>query len=182
MKEVTSQLLSLASMVLIPFIPNDTLRYIMIVFAPLSFAGHLAYHNTPDRRVARLDVCVKELNALFDTAAKECARDPRFMYEGGLKLAETNYAMSTLRSRAISIQYIPWKIYPYHLRAIMSSIEECRRKMEELQTLILLALEFARQQKYREDIEQRISALESVFPAESRERRRDKSSSKYLRA
>ncbi|KAF7342079.1 hypothetical protein MVEN_01795200 [Mycena venus] len=173
MKEITSQLLSLASMVIIPFIPNAILRYIMIILAPLSFAGYLVYHNTPDRRVARLDGCVKELNALFDTAAKECCRDPRFIHEGGLRLAEINYAVSTLRSRAISIQYTSWKRYLCHLRAIMSSIEGCRREIEEFRTSISLALEFARQQKYREDIGQMMSILESVFPVgkESRERR-----------
>jgi hypothetical protein len=88
MKEITSQVLSLVSVVVIPFIPNDSLRSVILVLTPLFFAAYLAYHNTPNRQVARLDASIKDINALFETAVNECGRDPRFVYEAGLKLTE----------------------------------------------------------------------------------------------
>jgi hypothetical protein len=73
-----------------------------------------------------------------------------------------------------------WKGYAYRLRAIVTSIEECRRELEELRSSILvsyklegdpeltsqiqLALECARQQRYREDIDRRTVTLDSAFP------------------
>ncbi|KAJ7905118.1 hypothetical protein B0H13DRAFT_2334203 [Mycena leptocephala] len=163
MKEITSQILSLVSVVVIPFIPNDSLRSVALVLAPLFFAAYLAYHNTPNRQVARLDASMKDINALFEMTVHECGRDPRFVYEAGLKLTEINYAVSALRTRSISMKYISWKMYPYHLKGIASSIERCRREMEELRSSILLALEYARQQKYRADIDRRMAILASTF-------------------
>ncbi|KAJ6588548.1 hypothetical protein B0H19DRAFT_1367136 [Mycena capillaripes] len=163
MEQTTSQVLSLIYMVLIPFIPNDSLRYVMLVLAPFSFVVYLVYHNTPSRQVARLDASVKEINALVETAMKECKRDPRFVYETELKLIETKYNVSTLRTRAIGMKYISWNVYPYHLKGIASSIEQCRREMEDSHSSILLALELARQQKYREEIGQKMATLASNF-------------------
>ncbi|KAJ7326235.1 hypothetical protein DFH08DRAFT_968151 [Mycena albidolilacea] len=165
MKEhLASQVLSLLSLILIPFIPNSTLQYITVVLASVSLVAYLVYHNTPTRQVNRLDGAAKEINTLFEAVTVECVADPRFMYEAGLKLTETNYAISTLRSRTLSMKPMSWKRYAYHLRAIASSIEECRRELEELRSSILLALECARQQRYQEDIHRRTATLDSAFP------------------
>ncbi|KAJ7793469.1 hypothetical protein B0H14DRAFT_2926650, partial [Mycena olivaceomarginata] len=138
MKEhLASQVLSLLSLIFIPFIPDSTLRYIAVVLASVSLVAYLVYHNTPTRQVDRLDAAAKEVNALFEAATAECVADPRFVYETGLKLTETNYTISTLRSRTLSMRPMSWKGCAYRLRAIASSIEECRRKLEELQSSIL---------------------------------------------
>jgi hypothetical protein len=78
------------------------------------------------------------------------------------------------------MQYMSWKGYAYRLRAVASSIEECRRELEELRSSVLasyklegdleltsqiqLALECARQQRYQEDIDRRTATLDSAFP------------------
>ncbi|KAJ7026536.1 hypothetical protein C8F04DRAFT_1124903 [Mycena alexandri] len=93
----------------------------------------------------------------------ECARDPHFLCETGLKLTETNYTLSTLRARTIGMKYIPWKAYPYQLITIGWALYDCRRDMEDLRSSILLALEFSRQQIFREDIEHRLGTLASAF-------------------
>ncbi|KAJ7326237.1 hypothetical protein DFH08DRAFT_335255 [Mycena albidolilacea] len=87
-EQLTTQVLSLLSLVLIPFIPSSTLQYIAVVLTSISLAVYLAYHNTPTRQVGRLDAATKEVNTLFEVATRECAADPRFVYEAGLKLAE----------------------------------------------------------------------------------------------
>ncbi|KAJ7326231.1 hypothetical protein DFH08DRAFT_1084832 [Mycena albidolilacea] len=165
MKEhLASQVLSLLSLILIPFIPDSTLRYIAVVLASVSLVAYLVYHNTPTCQVDRLDAAAKEVNALFEAATAECVADPQFVYEAGLKLTELNYAVSTLRSRTLSTRSMSWKGYAYRLRVIASSIEQCRRELEELRSSILLALECARQQRYQEDIHRRTATLDSAFP------------------
>ncbi|KAJ7846093.1 hypothetical protein B0H14DRAFT_2773425, partial [Mycena olivaceomarginata] len=84
MKEhLASQVLSLLSLILIPFIPNSTLRYIAVVLASVSLVAYLVYHNTPTRQVGRLDAAAKEVNTLFEAATGECIADPRFVHEAG---------------------------------------------------------------------------------------------------
>ncbi|KAJ7757127.1 hypothetical protein B0H16DRAFT_1721584 [Mycena metata] len=151
-------------MVLIPFIPNDVLRCVMLALVPLLFVVRLVHDNTPHNWVERLDASMEDITRLFSKAAEECARDPRFVCETGLKLTEINYALSTLRARTISTKDIPWKIYTYHLIAIGWGINGCRRDMENLRSSILLALKRARQQSLREDIEHRKATLAIAFP------------------
>ncbi|KAJ6481822.1 hypothetical protein C8R45DRAFT_1215634 [Mycena sanguinolenta] len=167
MKDNTSQLISLLCIAIIPFIPNNILRLFTLIFTVLTLAAYLVYDNTPSRQVTRLDASANEINALFDTAASECTRDPRFMHQAGLKLSEINYTVSTLRSRAMSMEHTPWRAYLYHLVATVSSIKECRRDIEELRSSVLFALERARQQRYREDIDRQKATLASAFPAGS---------------
>jgi hypothetical protein len=89
MKEhLASQVLSLLSLILVPFIPNSTLQYIALVLVFISLAAYLVYQNTPTRQVDRLDAAAKEVNALFEAVTVECVADPRFVYEAGLKLTE----------------------------------------------------------------------------------------------
>ncbi|KAJ7792238.1 hypothetical protein B0H14DRAFT_3890067, partial [Mycena olivaceomarginata] len=175
-EQLTSQILSLLSLVLIPFIPSSTLQYIAVVLTSISLAVYLAYYNTPTRQVGRLDAAAKEVNALFEVATGECVADPRFVYKAGLRLSEMNYTVSTLRLRTIGMKYMSWKGYAHHLRAIASPIEECRRELEELRSSVLLALECARQQRYREDIDRRTVTLDNAFPGESSQQRRYRTS------
>ncbi|KAJ7789942.1 hypothetical protein B0H14DRAFT_3891502 [Mycena olivaceomarginata] len=155
-EQLTSQVLSLLSLILIPFIPNSTLRYLAVVLASVSLVAYLSTTTSP--------------------RANECVADPRFVYEAGLKLTELNYAVSTLRSRTLSMRSMSWRDYAYRLRAIASSIEECRRELEELRSSVLLALECARQQRYREDIDCRTATLDSAFSGESSQQRRYRTS------
>ncbi|KAJ7120972.1 hypothetical protein C8R44DRAFT_787104 [Mycena epipterygia] len=159
-----SQILSFVSVVLIPFIPNNTLRYIALVIGPFCCFAYLVYHSTPSAQLAGLDTAIKELDKLLSTAVNECAWNPRFIYEAGLKLTETKLAVSGLRTRSISMKFITWKTYPYHLRHLVCSIAECRRDIKDLRASISLALELVRQQKFQEDINQRKATLESTFP------------------
>ncbi|KAJ7031551.1 hypothetical protein C8F04DRAFT_1262662 [Mycena alexandri] len=164
MKDITSQILYFASVVLIPFIPNDILRSIMFALVPLVFTACLVHHNTPHRWVERLDASMKEVNDHWKKAIEDCARDPRFIHETNLKLSEIKYALSTLRTRTISMQFIPWRIYPYYIITIGWAINRCRRDMERVRSSILLALERGRQQVFQQDIDQKKATLVSAFP------------------
>ncbi|KAJ7792265.1 hypothetical protein B0H14DRAFT_3890084 [Mycena olivaceomarginata] len=146
-EQLTSQVFSLLSLILIPFIPNSTLRYIAVVLASISLVAYLVYHNTPTRQVDRLDAAAKEVNTLFETGLKLTEYDPHI---GTGALAD--YIQAELRGvdpafTTLSMRPMSWKGYAYRLRAITSSIEEWRRELEELRSSILLALECARQQR-----------------------------------
>ncbi|KAJ7165057.1 hypothetical protein C8R46DRAFT_1220196 [Mycena filopes] len=165
MKGLTSQVLSLASMILIPFIPNDILRDIMLVLAPLFLTAHLVHQNTPLRWVETLEVSAADMNSLWGMAEDECSRDPLFVYKTGLKLTEIGLALSTLRTRTFDMKRTPWTECPYQIITITRAINECRRDMDDLRSSILLALEISRQETFREDISRRRATLASAFPA-----------------
>ncbi|KAJ7701843.1 hypothetical protein B0H17DRAFT_1128066 [Mycena rosella] len=167
MKDILSQVLSLVSVVLIPFIPNNTMRYIALVIVSVVSATYLVRQNSPTCLVARLVASIKEMDALLETAVNECTRDPRFIFEVGLKLAELKYAASNLHTRALSTKYVAWKEYAYHLGSLALSIIECRREMINLRASITLALEFARQQKLEEEINHRTATLVVNFSGDS---------------
>ncbi|KAJ7461665.1 hypothetical protein FB451DRAFT_1268781, partial [Mycena latifolia] len=168
MQTVTSQHLLLISTVLIPFIPDNTMRYIALVFASLSFAAYLVLHNAPTCQVARLDSSVKNTDELFRTAVDECAADPRFILEAGLKLTEAKYAVSNLHTKAISTKHLTWKTYPHHFVHLALSIDKCHREIGDLGSSILLELELTRQQKFKEDINHRLAVLVRTFPPDAR--------------
>ncbi|KAJ6591219.1 hypothetical protein DFH09DRAFT_1358574 [Mycena vulgaris] len=163
MRDTISPILSLCSMVLIPFIPNNIMRYVALVLALLFSAVYLVFHSCPTSQVVRLDAFIKEIDVLFNIAVNECTRDPQFIYEAGLKLVELKYAVSSLRTGIISTKYIPWKKYLHHLVRLASSITECWREMNDLRVAVTLALEFARRQKFEDDIKHRTATIVRNF-------------------
>jgi hypothetical protein len=88
MKDILSKVLSLASVVFIPFIPDNTTRYVALVIVSFSAASYLVSHNSPSNQIARLDASMQDIAALLNMAAQECTGDPRFTFEAGLKLEE----------------------------------------------------------------------------------------------
>jgi hypothetical protein len=87
MNEITSQVLSMGLVTLTAFIPNDTLLYIGLVVASLAISAYLVHHSTPCAQLKKLEAYLKGTEALFGVVMKECASDPRFIAEEGLRLA-----------------------------------------------------------------------------------------------
>ncbi|KAJ6588524.1 hypothetical protein B0H19DRAFT_1099823 [Mycena capillaripes] len=87
MNTILSQLLSLAPVALIPFIPNDALRYITLGVTFVAFAAYFLRQNTLSSRVDRVEASLWDLEELFTMALEECGREPYLLAEAGLKLA-----------------------------------------------------------------------------------------------
>ncbi|KAJ7767367.1 hypothetical protein B0H14DRAFT_3165170 [Mycena olivaceomarginata] len=121
MNNFLSQLLSFAPVTVVPFIPNDALRYITLGVTLVVFVAYLLRRNTLGSRVGKLEDSMREMEDLFSTAADECDRDPYFLAETGLKLA-------TLLSR----KSVPWKKYLPYLREITRCIRDCQQELKEL--------------------------------------------------
>ncbi|KAJ6618710.1 hypothetical protein B0H10DRAFT_2433785 [Mycena sp. CBHHK59/15] len=165
MNDFLSQLLSLGPVTLIPFIPNDALRYTTFGLTSLSLTVYVVHCNTPGSQVGSIEATLEEIEELFLAATTECTRDPRFIAEAGLKLATARYAVSVLRGGTMAAQDVTWKKYLHHLKSLMLGIKECRREMRELRLSLLRALESARQQKYMEDISHRRMVIDRAFQA-----------------
>ncbi|KAJ7290978.1 hypothetical protein C8J57DRAFT_1586249 [Mycena rebaudengoi] len=163
MDNLRSQLLSFALIALTAFIPTESLRYIVLASTLLSLGGYAVFTNNLSSQSARCETVMQEIEALFITLTKECARDLRFITEVGLQLTLAKQSMSELRMRMLLASEITWRAYPLHLRIVLLSITECRRNLGELRSSMQVALEHARQQAYVEDINQRRRTLEVVF-------------------
>jgi hypothetical protein len=85
---VPSQLLSSVLIALTTFISNDSLRYFALGSMLLSLVGYTVFVNNLSSQAARCETIMQEieLEALFITITKECARDLRFIAEVGLQL------------------------------------------------------------------------------------------------
>ncbi|KAJ7290950.1 hypothetical protein C8J57DRAFT_1704687 [Mycena rebaudengoi] len=165
MDNLHSQLLSFALIAFTTFIPNDSLRYVVLGSTLLSLVGYAVFDNNPSSQAARCEIIMQEIEALFITVTKECARDLRFIMEVGLQLTLAKRSLSELHMRMLLTSEITWRAYPFHLRIVLLSITECQRNFEELRSSMQVALERARQQAYIEDINQRRRAL-AVFGGE----------------
>jgi hypothetical protein len=86
MDNLPSQLLSFVLIALTTFIPNDSLRYIVLASTLLSLGGYAGFANNLSSQAARCETIMQEIEALFITVTKECARDLRFITEVGLQL------------------------------------------------------------------------------------------------
>ncbi|KAJ7290945.1 hypothetical protein C8J57DRAFT_1491473 [Mycena rebaudengoi] len=159
MDNLLSQLLSFALIALTTFIPNDSLRYIALGSTLLSLVGYTVFANNLSSQAARCETVMQEIEALFITVTKECARDLRFITEVGLQLTLAKQLLSELRMRMLLTSEITWRAYPLHLRIVLLSITECRRNFEELRSSMQVALERVRQQAHMEDINRRRRAL-----------------------
>ncbi|KAJ7194893.1 hypothetical protein C8J57DRAFT_1586152 [Mycena rebaudengoi] len=159
MDSLPSQLLSFMLISVTTFIPNDSLRYFALASTLLSLGGYAVFANNLSSQAARCETVMQEIEALFITITKECARDLCFITEVGLQLSLAKQSLSELRMRILLTSEITWMAYPLHLRIILLSITECRRNFEELRSSMQVALERARQQVYIEDINHRRRAL-----------------------
>ncbi|KAJ7290984.1 hypothetical protein C8J57DRAFT_1586265 [Mycena rebaudengoi] len=166
MDNLPSQLLSFALIALTTFIPNDSLRYIALASTLLSLVGYAVFANNLSSQAARCETAMQEIEALFITVTKECARNLHFITEVGLQLTLAKQSLSELRMRMLLTSEITWRAYPLHLRIVLLSIAECRRIFEELRSSMQVALERARQQAYIKDINRRRRALVAFGGAE----------------
>ncbi|KAJ7628681.1 hypothetical protein FB45DRAFT_1079875 [Roridomyces roridus] len=155
--------LPLVSAAIIPFIPNNILRYAALAIAILAFGGNLAYSAAPGYQVAALEKAVKSVEEIFDIAADECVGNPRFIYEAGLKLVGIKRALSILRIRTIDARTLPWIKYLQQLRNLSSSITQCRREAEDFQSSVQLEIELTRQQRYEDDMRLKKATLDRMF-------------------
>ncbi|KAF7342069.1 hypothetical protein MVEN_01794200 [Mycena venus] len=169
MPDLLVQLLPLALTPLAALVPNGIQRCVILAFAALYFGGFVVLPNLPSVRFKKLEQFIDETVKIHATAIRELDKNPRFVTESSLRVAQIQLSESILRTRILSCKDIAWKKYVQHLRSLSMQIGVCHRDVKEIRTSLLMALECNRQRRYTEDIAQRRTTLDTAFlnPAEN---------------
>ncbi|KAJ7777935.1 hypothetical protein DFH07DRAFT_796723 [Mycena maculata] len=157
------QLLPLALTPLAALVPNGIQRGIVLGLAGLYFGGFVVLPNIPSVRMKKLEKHINETVELHAIAIREVDTNPRFVTETSLRLAQIRISESVLRSRMLGARDITWTEYIEHIRCLSFHIGECQREVRDVRTAILTTLESNRQRRYKEDIAQRRTTLDTVF-------------------
>ena len=88
MPDLIVQLLPLALTPLAALVPNGIQRCIILAFATLYFGGLVVLLNLPSVRLRKLEQYIEETVKIRATAVQELERNPRFVIETGLRLAQ----------------------------------------------------------------------------------------------
>ncbi|KAJ7507371.1 hypothetical protein B0H11DRAFT_201745 [Mycena galericulata] len=163
MPELFLQLLPLALAPLVALVSNGIQRGIILGLAGAYIGWLVLRLNLPNVRMQKLEKYIEDTIEIHATAVRELERDPRFVTETGLRLAQVKLYESVLRSKQISGKDIGWKGYLKHLRCLSFHIGECQREVQNVRTLILATLESSRQRGYKEDIIQRQTTLDTMY-------------------
>ncbi|KAJ6511465.1 hypothetical protein C8R47DRAFT_1095167 [Mycena vitilis] len=162
MPQLILQLLPLALTPLAALVPNDIQRCVILTLAALYFCGLVVRLNLPGVKLEKLEQCIEETVKIHVIAVQELDKDPRFVVEANLKLAQIKFAESVLRTTRLGGKDITWGRYVQHLRGLSFHIGECQRDVEDIRMSLLMALESNRQRRYTADIALRRSTLDGL--------------------
>ncbi|KAJ7120970.1 hypothetical protein C8R44DRAFT_787096 [Mycena epipterygia] len=159
-------MLPLALTPLAALVPNGIQRYIILALAALYFGACVVLPNLPSSRMKKLEQYIDETAKIHAMAVRELDKNPRFIAEASLRLAQVKFAESVLRSKTLGAKDIPWKQYAQYLRCLSLHIGACQRDVHDIRASLLVSihsLECNRQRRYTEDITQRRTTLDTVF-------------------
>ncbi|KAJ7614621.1 hypothetical protein DFH06DRAFT_1129201 [Mycena polygramma] len=163
MSELVFQLLPLALTPLAALVPQGIQRSIILALTTLYFAGFVVLPNLPTVRLRKLEQYIEETFRVHAVAAQELEKDPRFVVEMSLRLAQVKFSESDLRMKTLDSEDIPWRKYPQHLRGLSFRLSECQRDIRDIHMSILIALERNRQRTYTEDVLRKQTTLDTAF-------------------
>ncbi|KAF8178123.1 hypothetical protein K438DRAFT_1278886 [Mycena galopus ATCC 62051] len=163
MPDLIVQLVPLALTPLAALVPNGIQRCVILASGGLYFAGVVALSNLPSVRLKKLEQSIDEIVKLQAIAVQELDKNPRFVTEISLRIAQVKLSESILRTKAFSGKDIVWGEYAQHLRGLWLHFNKCHRSVTEIRLSILMALECNRRREYTQDIAQRQAIFESAF-------------------
>ncbi|KAJ6588553.1 hypothetical protein B0H19DRAFT_1248194 [Mycena capillaripes] len=163
MPELIFQLLPLALTPLTALVPNGIQRCIVLALAALYFGGFVVLPNIPSVRLKKLEQYIEETAKIHAIAVQELDKDPRFVTEMSLRLAQVKLSESFLRTKTFNGKNVAWKRYAQYLRGLFFHIGDCQKDVHGIRMSMLMALECNRQRRYTEDIAQRQSTLDTAF-------------------
>ncbi|KAJ7777937.1 hypothetical protein DFH07DRAFT_766158 [Mycena maculata] len=137
MPELIIQLLPLALTPPAALVPSGVQRGIVMGFAGLYFGGFVVLPNTPSVRMKKLEKYINETVDLHAIAIREVDRNPRFVTETSLRLAQIRLSESVIRSRMLGARDITAMEYIKHLRCLSFCIGGCQREVRDVRTSIL---------------------------------------------
>ncbi|KAJ7120969.1 hypothetical protein C8R44DRAFT_787091 [Mycena epipterygia] len=156
-------MLPLALTPLAALVSNGIQRYIILALSALYFGTCVVLPNLPSARMKKLEQYIDETAKIHAVAVRELDKNPRFIAEASLRLAQVKFAESVLRSKTLGAKDIPWKQYAKYLRCLSLHISACQRDVHDIRASLLMTLECNRQRRYTEDITQRRTTLDTAF-------------------
>ncbi|KAJ7464709.1 hypothetical protein B0H11DRAFT_2050914 [Mycena galericulata] len=143
-----TQLLSSLLLGSLSLIPNDTLRYIMLLILACFAIIHALYLQHPSTQLRQLEAKIKKAEELVQEAKLYCVRDFLRLAQQGMRLLEVKRAMSTVKCCMLDTNTSTWKNY----RLVSRDIAHCAKNVQMIRTAVQFMLEGERQRRYTEDI------------------------------
>ncbi|KAJ7643708.1 hypothetical protein FB45DRAFT_895857, partial [Roridomyces roridus] len=131
-------------------IPNNTLRYILLVLFALLILGHAIHLQRLSVRLNCVERHVDKAEATIRHAKSFCSsKDFLCLVEQGLRLLEVKHTLSRVKCCLLgSTAVLTWKTY----RVLSNDIETCATDIKKIQAVVELILEVERQRRFTEDI------------------------------
>ncbi|KAJ7490508.1 hypothetical protein FB451DRAFT_1552205 [Mycena latifolia] len=153
-----SQLQSSILLASLSLIPNDTLRYTLLVI-PAGVAVICVIHlKRPSTQLSQLDDDVNKTENIIRDAKLNCPRDLLGLTAKGVRLLEVKRSASMIQCRLLETNTLTWKKY----RILSRDISNCAKDVEKILTAVQLTVEAERQRKYTEDINETEAILTSL--------------------
>ncbi|KAJ7735923.1 hypothetical protein B0H16DRAFT_1460602 [Mycena metata] len=123
---------------------GNTLRYIILALVLTAFTAYAANLCGASRRLARLEDAIEATEAILTRATENCSRD----YLELIDLADCLIQASL---------------------KIMERIDECTKKVEEINTSVLRIMEGERQHRLKKSSKEKREIIDAITPPSTRE-------------
>ncbi|KAJ7490467.1 hypothetical protein FB451DRAFT_1552181 [Mycena latifolia] len=153
-----SQLQSSILLASLSLIPNDTLRYTLLVIAAGVAVVCVIHLKRPSTQLSQLDHDVSKTENIIRDAKLNCPRDLLGLTAKGVRLLEIKRSASMIQCRLLEMNNLTWKKY----RILSRDISNCAKDVEKIRTAVQLIVEAERQRKYTDDINETEATLTSL--------------------
>ncbi|KAJ7490574.1 hypothetical protein FB451DRAFT_1389355 [Mycena latifolia] len=155
-----SQLQSSLLLGALSLIPNNALRYTLLMIAACAALFYVIHLKRPSTQLNQLEDTIQQTEEIIRDAKLHCPRDLLSLTEGGLRVLEVKRSASVMQYRLLETTTFTWKKY----RILSRDISNCARHAEKIWTAVQLIVEAERQRKYTDDINETQAMLTSLRP------------------
>ncbi|KAF8192757.1 hypothetical protein K438DRAFT_1829608 [Mycena galopus ATCC 62051] len=137
------------------YVPGNTFHYIILgLVAASTTLVYIANHQSPSYKLRCVEDAIAVAKKTLESAKATCSRDYMELMRSGWSLASAKLSASKIQTRLLETRRVEtWEEYLQNIREILQSINECAKKVKEIQTSILLTIEAERQRRISEDLE-----------------------------
>ncbi|KAF8192775.1 hypothetical protein K438DRAFT_1969901 [Mycena galopus ATCC 62051] len=147
------------------YVPGTTFHYIILGLATASTTIlYVVNCQSPSYKLRRVEDAIEVAKKILEHGKAICARNQVELMYSGWRLAGAKLSASKIQTRLLEMRSgETWEEYVQNIRGILQSIDECAKKVKEIQTSILLTIEAERQRQISEDIEQARDTIDSTI-------------------
>ncbi|KAJ7133596.1 hypothetical protein C8R44DRAFT_730723 [Mycena epipterygia] len=143
-----SQLQSSILLATLSLIPNDALRYTLLLVTACLTLLYVIQFKRPSSQLRQLENTVKQTEEIIGDAKLYCPRDLLSLAEEGVRLLKVKRSASMIQCRMLEVDTLTWKKY----RVLSRDIADCSNSIKKIQIAVQLILEAERQHKFTQGI------------------------------